>query len=52
MSQYKLSPNNLRNYISIDQNDATVLFSIVNPKNKAVVFKLTGLILDGYLNVI
>lgn len=26
--------------------------SIVNPKNKAVVFKLTGLILDSYLNVI
>ena len=56
MSQYNLSKATgeftLKDYILINQKDPTVLFSIVNPKNKAVVFKLTGLILDGYLNVI
>jgi len=36
----------------IDDKDPSVLFSVVNPKNKAVIFKLTGLILDNLFNVI
>ena len=52
MSQWKISTSEvtLKEYISTD--DASALLSIVNPKNKAVIFKLTGLILDSYLNVI
>ena len=44
--------NSLKDYIMIDEKDPSVLFSVVNPKNKAVIFKLTGLILDNLFNVI
>ena len=36
----------------IDDKDPSVIFSVVNPNNKVVIFKLTGLILDNLFNVI
>jgi hypothetical protein len=54
MTKWNLSTSEvtLKQYIIIDDKDPSVLFSVVNPKNKAVVFKLTGLILDNLFNVI
>jgi hypothetical protein len=54
MAKWNLSTSEvtLKQYIIIDDKGPSVLFSVVNPKNKAVVFKLTGLILDNLFNVI
>jgi hypothetical protein len=49
MAQWEVSKSEttLDKYI-----DTSVLFSVINPKNGKVVFKLTGLILDNLFNVI